>query len=174
MSYNLTSKQRDALKWVVEEVLAGNFGESFTIGWGEEGRIIDGEEEFWWGDSSPKFDMGTLEAWDRSGLVIVTAIDPDPVFHTGPRSRCTLTQLAYDAVAADFVQLDRIPNTKRLMGVLSRNFSFNELRNVASMLGIQHESIEGGNLEVYARELIAYCQRRNLVWELVSVALALE
>lgn len=65
-------------------------------------------------------------------------------------------------------------NYRRLLAFLSNHFSLNELRTAATMLGISHENIEGGTVEIYARELVAYAQRRNLIGELVGVVLSLD
>lgn len=181
MSYNLTSKQRDDLQWVVECTESGDMDETFIVDWMDEGLIKNEEWASVRQGSEKKLKRGTLDAWDRAGLVIVT-FKESPANATMPMgflthfayARCTLTQAAYDAVATGFVGPGRPVNPNRLFSFLSNHFSMNELHTVAAMMGIRHETLEGRTVDVYARELVSYAQRRSLLWELVGVALSLE
>lgn len=173
VSYNLTSRQRDALKWVVERIRAGDLQEAFGFLWDFDSTIR-------WGwttkpDSSREFDLATLEAWDRAGLVnVVTQKRDQTQLHLLYSSCCTITQSAYDAVEADFTESEPEPNRARLIKLLSKEYGLKELRLMAVMIGANHESIEGGTVDAYALDLIAYAGRRNLLWKLVHVALAWE
>ena len=173
VSYNLTPRQRDALKWVVEHVRAGDLQETFEILWDFNSTIQGG-----WNtkpDSSREFDLATLEAWHRAGLVnVVTQKRDQTQLHLLYSSRCTITQSALDAVEADFTESEPEPNRARLIKLLSKEYGMKELRLMAVMIGANHESIEGGTVEDYALNLIAYAGRRNLLWKLVHVALAWE
>lgn len=174
VSYNLTPRQRDALKWVVERVQVGDLQETFVILWDFKSTIHGG-----WNttppDQSREFDLATLEAWDRAGLVNVVTQERDRAqLHLLHSSRCTITQSAYDAVEADFTESEPEPNRLRLIKLLTKEYGMKELRLMAVMIGANHESIEGGTVDAYALDLIAYAGRRNLLWKLVHVALAWE
>lgn len=180
MSYNLTPKQRDDLKWVVEQIQAGHLEESFIITWGSPSIITDG----WIGsrtgvetDRDRSFILGTIEAWDRVGLVNVKTPEPKwtqamPLSWMGTYySRCTMTQSAYDAVESDFMPPEPPPNSKRLLSLLKLGFGRDELQAIAFIIGADPDSIAGGTTEKYALDLIAYAKRRDLLWKLVHTAL---
>ena len=177
MSYNLTSRQRSELKWVVDNVRAGLLDEHFVIHWSFGGRIMTG-----WQPEAPRelwdkqFDSGTLEAWKQSSLVIVVSRDEAQLGYPQIEyTFCTITQMAYDAVDNDFREPEVELNEGRLHSFLGspKHFSMKELQTVAFNMGIDPEEIEGRTTSEYALHLITYARRRNRVWELVKRALAL-
>ena len=168
-NYNLTLRQREALRWVVEHIRAGNLQETFEFLWDFRSSIMGG-----WitePDNSREFDLETLEAWDRANLVHVKTQERD---QTKPyllyKSVCTITQSAYVAVDTDFTDPEPEPNRERLLDLLSK-FGLDELQTMAVRIGADHENIRGETKMAYARELFSYAQRRNLLWKLVRVVM---
>ncbi len=53
-----------------------------------------------------------------------------------------------------------------LRDFITKYFDYNELRDLCFDLGIDHESLPGESKSAKARELVAYCQRRNRLAEL--------
>lgn len=99
MSYNLTDKQKDFVKWMVQQVRDDNLSEEFVVVWLSGGAVIQGYK----GDL-PEITEGLLD----------TLVDAD-MLHCRPsyrssRSRrtyessriCVLKQRAYDAVDSNF------------------------------------------------------------------------
>ena len=168
-NYYLTLRQREALRWVVEHIQAGNLRETFEFLWDFKSSIIGGwitEPE-----NSREFDLETLEAWDRANLVHVKTQERDQTKHYMLfKSVCTITQSAYVAVETDFTDPEPEPNQERLLDLLSK-FTLDELQTMAVRIGADHENIRGGTKTAYARELFSYAQRRNLLWRLVHVVM---
>ncbi len=53
-----------------------------------------------------------------------------------------------------------------LRDFITKYFDYNELRDLCFDLGIDHENLPGESKSAKARELVAYCQRRNRLDEL--------
>jgi hypothetical protein len=157
----------------MNHIRAGDLQETFEILWDFSSSIMRG-----WNskppDHSREFELETLEAWDRERMANVKTKAPkspgDPIFYS---TICTVTRSAYIAVETDFTDPEPEPNRNRLLDLLSR-FRLDELRTMAVRIGAEHESIRGDTNTVYARELFAYAQRRNLLWRLVHVVMAFE
>jgi hypothetical protein len=108
MRLNLTSDQKDLIKWLVEQVKDGQFPRECTVTWTPAGPpLIAGFE----GDTS-RITKGGLEA-----LADAQMISCIPEYAEGSTVsvdwRCTLRQKAYDAVASNFAAADIPWLTKR-------------------------------------------------------------
>ena len=60
-------------------------------------------------------------------------------------------------------------NKLRLRDLIIKHFTLNDLRTICQNMAIDYESIEGGdNKAAKARELVAYCDRRMKLQQLVE------
>jgi hypothetical protein len=97
MSLNLTSEQKNLIRWLVQQVEDGKLAQEFTVTWRTAGPpLIAG-----FGDDTSQITKGKLE-----GLADAQMISCVPEYADGSMVsidwRCTLRQKAYDAVASDF------------------------------------------------------------------------
>jgi hypothetical protein len=107
--YNLTSGQKDLLRWFVQQVRDGNLQEEFTILFvtPELVRISElrGEVDL------PHLTKGALDALAAAGLILCdisygSAFDSRGVRQFERNRRCTLLGEAYKAVDSDFSAAD--------------------------------------------------------------------
>lgn len=163
MSHNLTDRQRKALVFLVEKERAGDINETFFFLLGDDiVKAILGIKE-----ALPEtITIHVLEALATARMVILK--------RDMMGGSVTFTQLAYDAVDAGFAEPEDEFNWKRLQAFLTECFGAQELRTLATRLGIDHEDIGGEAKPDYARELVSYMKRRGRLWEMVRVALTLK
>jgi hypothetical protein len=68
---------------------------------------------------------------------------------------------------------DDRPSDSRSLGTLRQNvekyFNLDELRNLAFDLGINYENLPGETLRAKSRELVDYCQRHNILDDLIEL-----
>lgn len=62
------------------------------------------------------------------------------------------------------VRIYRTHTLERLVNL----YNMEELRTLSFDIGLVHEEIPGDTLSQYARELIAYCERRGMLRELLT------
>jgi len=102
--YNLTSKQKEILQWIVQNVRAGNFDEEFTFVYLASGDILfrgrGVKKDF---GKAPFISEGVLNALMTSGLIIFSKSDKSYI-------HCTLLGKAYEAVDSNFIETDEKPN----------------------------------------------------------------
>lgn len=180
MSYNLTSKQREGLKWVVNLIREGQLDETFSVNWTMGGHIFHRGVP-WKGsvDNEAYLEHGTIDAWDKANMIIAKEISENwgsTVSHMSRYTRCTITQLAYNAVDSNFIEPEGQPNFTRLQSFLANNafFNFEDLRTLATIIGEDHESISGSTKQAYARELVLKAKRSDTLWDLVRAAFTIE
>ena len=97
MSLNLTSEQKNLIRWLVRQVNDGKLAQEFAVTWRTAGLpLIAGFQ-----DDTSQITKGKLE-----GLADAQMITCVPEYADGSMVsidwRCTLRQKAYDAVASDF------------------------------------------------------------------------
>ena len=110
MSYNLTEKQKDLLRWVVQQVRDENLPEEFYVVW-----ITDGGQIHDFSGEHPQITKGTLDALASAELLLCASNYKTTTSVSGssshPRTthrevemnrRCTVTGRAFDAVDSDF------------------------------------------------------------------------
>ena len=110
MSYNLTDRQKELLKWLVEQVQAGVLSEEFAVRW----KGHDGELSGFKG-GHPTITKGSLEALASADMLLCTPnvttttfqipgrITPDAkTVQKEDSRRCTITGTAYQAADSDF------------------------------------------------------------------------
>jgi len=110
MGYNLTEKQKDLLRWVVQQVRDENLPEEFYVVW-----ITDGGEIHAFRGEHPQITKGTLDALASAELLLCVSNFKTTTSVSGSRShpstthrevemnrRCTVTGRAFDAVDSDF------------------------------------------------------------------------
>ena len=99
--YNLTDNQREILRWIVEQIRAGNLAEEFLITYSFSGVSILGLRPF--EEKKPEISSGTLQALEFSSLILVQPISQGTY-------NVTVLGTAYDAVDSDFGVL-AVPDT---------------------------------------------------------------
>ena len=93
--YNLTSKQREILQWIIQNVRDGNLEEEFTFV-----RVASGDILFIGRGARnvlkpvPDLSTGALRALMQSGLILVDTANNNV--------HCTLLGKAYEAVDSEF------------------------------------------------------------------------
>jgi len=101
--YNLTSSQKDLLRWIVQQVREEKLPEEFSITWRSGGK---GFISVWKGGSEediPTVTQGALDALAAAGLLLC-----DIEYYTAHSIKtelsrtCTLLGKAYEAVDSDF------------------------------------------------------------------------
>lgn len=105
--YNLTTNQKDLLRWLVQQVRDKKLLEEFTITWitHEKAQIADYKGEA--NVDIPNLTKGALDALATSGLILCEiryrATNSHGGYSQEERSRrCTLLGSAYEAVDTDF------------------------------------------------------------------------
>lgn len=109
MPYDITERQKELVRWMVQENREGNLPDEFSVAWTMGGSLItqyNGEH--------PELSQGALNELDRAGLVMsnisyetkrTTSGTKRPRVKESTRERsrrCTLTARAYEAVDSDF------------------------------------------------------------------------
>jgi hypothetical protein len=98
LSYSLTERQQDLLRWLVGQINEHNLPEEFRVFW-EVGGASIGEFK----GQHPEITKGMLDALNNAGLLLCA---PEYVTIPGDRleicRRCTITGAAFKAVEADF------------------------------------------------------------------------
>jgi hypothetical protein len=126
VEYNLTSKQKEIVTWLVERNRAGELDEEFSVMWvmGPNGAMLMGRD-----GNSPSGDGPEITPGVLSGLADTELIQQDIRYQTkttqgGTAKRptftekqsetsrlCTLTRKAYEAVDSGFVMPDPLPSS---------------------------------------------------------------
>jgi hypothetical protein len=107
--YNLTSSQKELLRWLVQASRSGRLPEDFSILWVSGGTVIAGFK----GETkdTPKITQGALDALAANDLLLchsslrtstATSKSGIRVSQSEQSRRCTLTGKAFEAVDADF------------------------------------------------------------------------
>jgi hypothetical protein len=112
--YNLTTKQREILKWIVKNVREANLDEEFTFVQTLSGAIIftyGCTKEF---SSLPNLSVGSLKALMESGLILVDVSSQRDV-------HCTLLGKAYEAIDSNF---DEISWKNCMFGKLDKKYTY--------------------------------------------------
>lgn len=110
MGYNLTERQKDLLRWVVQQVRAEKLPEEFYVVWAMEGGLISGSA-----GRHPELTKGTLDALANAGLLLCAPNYKTTTSMSGTKTRprtthketetnrrCTITGKAFEAVDSDF------------------------------------------------------------------------
>jgi len=109
MEYNLTDKQKDLLRWLVQQARAGNLSEEFHVVW-----IMDSGEISGFRGDHPEITKGMLDALHNAELLLCVPNFKTSTSTSGkshPKTtyreveinrRCTITRRAYEAVDSDF------------------------------------------------------------------------
>jgi hypothetical protein len=113
--YNLTDRQKEFAKWLIEQVRCEKLSEEFLVIWDRDQGTIKGFQ-----DEHPEITQGLLDALNQAGLLHYRADQrtiQTPVqsmwggqgtlsnqYETG--RFCTLTGSAYEAVDSDFAEPD--------------------------------------------------------------------
>lgn len=146
MIHNLTDKQLRVLKWIVEQVEAGEIEESFTVR--RIARINQGgpKELSVGGKDAPDFvDIGSLDVLVSMGFLV----------HSPSSYKYTLIQKAYEVAAPKGQELKRI----QLRDALLNHFNENELEDLCFELDVNYEDLPGSARPQKVRELISYFER---------------
>jgi hypothetical protein len=105
--YNLTSSQKELLRWLVRQVRDGNMPEEFTIIWltKENAQILDFKHKE--SNGIPKMTRGAFDALAAADLILCNISHETKVSYSGVQDgeknrRCTLLGKAYEAVDSDF------------------------------------------------------------------------
>lgn len=101
MNYNLTDRQKDLVRWLVDAVRAGQLSEEFTVVWSQGGSTV---LEFHGDGSPPEFTEGALDALSHADLLHCrphTKVSSSGRLFEASRG-CTLAGTAYTAVDRDF------------------------------------------------------------------------
>ena len=103
MSYNLTSKQKEAARSLIH--LGHTWREEFCIIWHDPDEISDVLD---YDPSPPQVSRGDIRALERAGLLICD-------FLSNSKVRVSLTPKAYEAVDSDFETPDVSRNTVSIL-----------------------------------------------------------
>jgi hypothetical protein len=130
MGYNLTDKQKDLLRWMVQQVRAGNLPEEFYVVWAMEGGLISG-----FVGKHPVITRGALDALANAGLLLCAGNFETTTSVSGSKTRpstshrqremnrrCTITAKAFEAVDSDF-ELPPQQASQITIGAIVRNMS---------------------------------------------------
>ncbi len=120
--YNLTSKQREIIRWIVQNVREGNLDEEFSFVYLSSGDIRfmgrGAKNDF---GKPPLISEGTLGALMTSGVLLYRKGD------TGGYMHCTLLEKAYEAVDSNFTEKEgesrNLPKYS-MFGVPNPKYSF--------------------------------------------------
>jgi hypothetical protein len=105
--YNLTSGQKDLLRWLVRQVRDGNMPEEFTIFWLTQDSVQISDFKDGAGVGIPHMTKGSFDALEVADLILCNISYETKVSSSGAREternrRCTLLGKAYEAVDSDF------------------------------------------------------------------------
>ena len=159
MSYNLTNKQKDALRSLVQ--LGHSWREEFHMIWHDPDEISDFLD---FDGNPPQISRGDIKALEKAGLIICE-------FHNSNRAHVILTAKSYEAVDSNFKTPDAIPERDyliRLRQTLDTRFSDSELRTLCFDLNVDYDTLPGTGKADKAREIVDYFNRRNRIPELVA------
>lgn len=112
--YNLTTNQKEMLKWIVKNVREANLDEEFSFV-----RTLDGGYVFNYGckrefGSLPNLSVGHLKALMESGLLLVSVSNEVNI-------NCTLLGKAYEAVDSNF---NEIPEKNYMLGKPDSRYTY--------------------------------------------------
>ena len=164
MDNNLTDKQLQALRWIIEQVSNDTLQETFlvisvaTLG-DPEGILVDGVK-----DTPTYVNLGALHALITSGIIIA-----DRTARSG--IRFTLTKAAYERAAFDFDNPEPDPirsYLQKTLRLIPTAFEPDEFKGVCFDLSINAEW-ELGDKKNWPTELLLYLYRRNRLHELPAV-----
>lgn len=127
MEYNLTAKQKDVLRWMVESNRRDELDEEFIISWvmgPTEYLLMNSVSHTQAPQEGPEITKGVLDALESVGLIQQQINYEIKTRRSGssknPRTsereversrRCSLNQSAYDAIDSDFVMPDSSPTS---------------------------------------------------------------
>ncbi len=107
MNYNLTKQQKDLARWIVGEVRAEKFSESFTVFWLLNGAAIVGTNEASRnGLQVQGLNQGELDALFEAKLIVQAIKYRESGLEES--RRCTLTERAYRGVDTNFAEEEEI------------------------------------------------------------------
>jgi AbiTii-like protein len=119
--YNLTSKHKELLQWVVQNVRAGELNEEFTFVKGGNGDVIFvGHSARNISKPLPDLSTGALQALMGSGLILVEVLEKGKV-------HCTLLGKAYEAVDSNFSQTaekPKVSTNNSIFGVPNPRYTY--------------------------------------------------
>lgn len=110
MTYNLTDKQKNVLRWIIMQNRASFLDDEFDVEWSMEGAKVRGMTAGLQ-DAHPGITKGALDALVAAGLMLCTIRKGGQSIAGRPREietsrRCTLTAKAFEAVDSDFEASD--------------------------------------------------------------------
>ncbi len=119
--YNLTSKQKEILQWMVQNVREGNLDEEFTFVYLASGDIrFVGRGVKKTMLNVPFLSEGVLSALMTSGLILFSENDRNTI-------HCTLLGQAYEAVDSNFAETEEKQNSlpkNSVLGTPNQKYSF--------------------------------------------------
>ena len=171
MNYNLTPKQKELIKDIVEEVRAGKLKEEFFVLW------LPNQVPYLTGEYSGKKDFKNMQ---RNNLKALEKQELLNIEHTERGCFCSPTEFAYQAVDSDFgasiapstatpgvaVQV----NDVALVQLLEEYFDLNDLDGLCFKVGVKHENVRGDTLSLRCRNLVSYMARRGQMMSLIITA----
>jgi hypothetical protein len=160
MNHNLTPKQLDSLRWLINQIEVGEIGESIIAG---EGSSIKGTSTFFIvnfrGEIPGCLDLGVLDALVADGAFVVNG------------EKYTVTKRAFEIIAFDFENPYPDPlrtfilKTYRLM---SAAFNRGEFSQLCFELNVNPEWAFGDSRD-WPFELLQYLYRHNRLDELPPI-----
>lgn len=166
---NLTNTQRDLLAWLIEENERGQHNDVIPIVWtfDQVSFEVKGRE----GPMPPFAKKALMELLQKEGLIVLR----NPGIALLDEVDCVITGLAFQALSLATQSDNREINLGRLTAILcSSLFTMDDLEDAVLRLGINDGGLRKDTQKVYARELVQYAQRRDMLWQLVRTVLSLD
>lgn len=166
MLHNLTDKQLEALRWIVQHIKDGILNETFEVAyvqWSDGDRLFFPELRGKGGVNPDPINIGVLDALVASGILIPARLSRDT-------TRYTLTRAAYEITVFDFSNPEPDPlrsYIKETHHLVQRHFNPDELRQVCFELGV-NDWVFGSNPD-RPFELLLYLYRQNRLNELTPI-----
>jgi hypothetical protein len=171
LNYNLTPKQRDLLKDIVEEVRAGNLDEEFLVTW------LPGGIPYFYGSyrgKKPLSDLTEINVMTLKREELLNAVGKDSNY------KCSPSEYGRQAVDSDF-GASIAPSTATssvavkvndvaLVQLLEEHFDLNDLDELCFKMGVKHENVRGDTLSLRCRNLVSYMARRGQLMSLIISA----
>ena len=171
MNYNLTPKQRDLIKDIVEEVRAGNLEGEFNVTWLPNGTAYFAGD-YWGKKVFGDMSRINLKALEKEELLEVVDM--------GSGYKCAPKEFAFQAIDSDF-GASIVPSTATsgvavqvndvvLVQLLEGYFDLDELRELCFKVGVKYENVGGGTLFLKCQNLVSYMVRRGRLMTLIVTA----